>query len=55
MATRETLKEVSQTVSIHETVWNNGDITYGVTVSGIPNATEHLDYMTAYEEAKGVK
>jgi hypothetical protein len=52
MATREILKEITQTVSIHETVWNNKDITYGVTVNGVPNATEHLNYMEAFEEAK---
>ena len=55
MATREILKEISPAVSVHETAWNNGDITYGVTVNGIPNVCEHLDYMLAYEEAKGVK
>ena len=52
MATREILKEITPTVSIHETVWNNKDITYGVTVNGVPNVTEHLDYMTAFEEAR---
>jgi hypothetical protein len=52
VATREILKEITPTVSIHETVWNNKDITYGVTVNGVPNVTEHLDYMTAFEEAR---
>jgi hypothetical protein len=53
LATKELLKELSDSVKIYEISYRDGDPLYQVEINGSPNVILHLDYMTAYEEAKG--
>lgn len=55
IAYKELLKTVSDSVKIWEIQYRDGDPLYNVEINGSPNVILHLDYMTAYEEAKGVK
>jgi hypothetical protein len=53
LATKELLKELSDSVKIYEITYSEGEPRYLVEVNGVGGVVLHLDYMTAYEEAKG--
>jgi hypothetical protein len=53
VATKELLKELSDSVKIYEISYSEGEPRYKVEVNGVGGVVLHLDYMTAYEEAKG--
>ena len=49
---KELLKDVSDSVKIYEITYRDEDPLYQVEINGSPNVILHLDYMTAYEEAR---
>jgi len=53
LATKELLKELNDSVKIYEITYSEGEPRYLVEVNGVGGVVLHLDYMTAYEEAKG--
>jgi hypothetical protein len=52
LATKELLKELSDSVKIYEISYSEGEPRYKVEVNGIGGVILHLNYMEAYEEAK---
>ncbi len=52
VATKELLKELSDSVKIYEISYSEGEPRYKVEVNGVGGVVLHLDYMTAYEEAR---
>jgi hypothetical protein len=52
LATKELLKELSDSVKIYEISYSEGEPRYKVEVNGVGGVVLHLDYMTAYEEAR---
>lgn len=53
LAIKELLKELSDSVKIYEISYSEGEPRYKVEVNGVGGVILHLNYMEAYEEAKG--
>ena len=52
LATKEVLKELSDSVKIYEISYSESEPRYEVEVNGIGGVILHLNYMEAYEEAR---
>ena len=52
LATKEVLKELSDSVKIYEISYSEGEPRYKVEVNGVGGVILHLNYMEAYEEAR---
>jgi hypothetical protein len=49
---QQVIKVLNDSVKIYEISYRDADPVYGVEINGVSNTILHLDYMTAYEEAR---